>query len=66
MRDEEGEEKSENERSDYVQMSLGKKSENDLEKVVIYIKEIKEKKERQVLTFFLPKAYLEFLATILP
>ena len=34
MRDEEGEEKSENERSDYVQMSLGKKSENDLEEVV--------------------------------
>ena len=43
-------------------MSLGKKSENDLEEVVIYTKEIKEKKERQLLTFFLPKAYLEFFS----
>ena len=35
MRDEESEEKSENERSDYVLMSLGKKTKNDLEEVVI-------------------------------
>ena len=30
-------EKSENERSDYVQMSLGKKSENNLEEVLLVI-----------------------------